>query len=83
MTHGKIQLQQNDFCEDFFVSSWYVLLDRFGNGCAIDFPIVVCPRIKYGPRTFIKNNDGRVAESSRMFIEVLCVNLVKKRVKTY
>ena len=56
-----------------------ILFDRFGNGCAIEFPIVISPTIKYGPKTFIRNNDGIVVESSRMFIEVLCVNLVKQR----
>ena len=78
MTHGRIQLQQTDFNEEHFVGSWYVLYDRFGNGCAVDFPIVVCPRIKYGPKAFRKNDDSIIVETPRMFVEVVCINLVKK-----
>ena len=77
-TRGRIQA---DFSDNYFVGSWYVLYDRFGKGCIIDFPIVVCPKIKCGPKTLTKNSKGTVVESPRMFSEVVRVDLVKSVVE--
>ena len=38
-----------------------------------------CSKLKWSPRTFIKQDDGTVMPKARSFEEVLVVNLVKKR----
>ena len=50
-----------------------------GDGCTIDFPIRLHSKLKWSPRSFIKQDDGTVMPKARSFEEVLVVNLVKKR----
>ncbi len=46
-----------DFCSDFFVGDWYIVYDKHGNGCCVDFPIVLNSKLRYGPRYYVKNDD--------------------------
>lgn len=64
---------------DLLPDDWYVLYDKHGNGCSIDFPITITPKIKYGPKCYVKSSDGLVVEKPKLFTEIIHVNLCKKR----
>ena len=78
-TRGKKYYALTDFSSEFFFDEWYVVYDKYGNGCMIDFPVEVTPKIRYGPRQYKKNSDSTAVEKPRMFREIVCVTLVKKR----
>ena len=66
----------NDFDKTFFYADWYVAYDKLGDGYAVDFPIRLESKIMWSPRVF--NADGTV--KPRIFIEIICVTLVKMRI---
>ena len=37
------------------------------------------PKMKYGPKTYSENSDGTVTDKPRLFTEIVCVTLYKKR----
>ena len=43
------------------------------------FAYIHCSKLKWSPRSFIKQDDGPVMPKARSFHEVLVVNVVKKR----
>ena len=68
-----------DFNVIFFPADWYVAYDKHGDGCCIDFPVIMTPKIKYGPTCYRKNSDGIVIVKPRLFTEIVCVTVHKKR----
>ena len=71
-------LFETDFPSNLFPSNWFVVHDKYGNGCSIDFPIKMTRKLKYEPKSFFKARDGTMIAKPRIFTEVICVNLCKK-----
>ena len=64
-------LNKEDFRTDVFPDDWFVVYDEHGNGC-------MTPRLKYGPKSFVKCDDGSVKTKPRLCTEIVCVDLCKK-----
>lgn len=65
----------DDFDRTYFRDDWCVAYDKLGDGCAIDFPVRLENKIRWSPVVF--SVDCTV--KPRIFSEILCVTLVKKR----
>lgn len=72
------QYRLSDF-DDHFPKGWNTLYDKHSDGCTVDFPIIMLPSIKYGPRHYMKESDGSAKELPRLFSEIASVTLLKKR----
>ena len=64
----------DDFDTTYFRDDWFVVYDKLGDGCTIDFPIRLENKIRWSPVVY--SVDGRV--NPRIFNEILRVTLVKK-----
>ena len=65
--------------DEYLKNNWTIVYDKYGNGCCIDFPLVIIPRLKYGPIVYDRCTDGSVTQKQRQFTETITVTLVKKR----
>ena len=43
------QFAEEDFSDEYFKNNWTIVCDKYGNGCCIDFPLVMTPRLDNGP----------------------------------
>ena len=63
-----------DFDKTYFYDDWYVVYDKLGDGCKVDFPIRLDSKIKWSTQVF---STGSV--KPRVFTEMIYVTLVKSR----
>lgn len=75
-TRGKLY-ELSDF-EDHFPKGWNTLYNKLGDGCTVDFPIVMLPSINYGPKRYYKKCNGSVIGITRFFSEIVSVSLYKR-----
>ncbi len=68
-----------DFDSSFFPFDWYVVYDKLGNGCRIDFPVRLNSRVNRTTVVYNKIEDGSLVPKPRAFTEMISVNLVKSR----
>lgn len=68
---------EEDFPAHLFPAGWSVVYDRLGDGCSIDFPIVMKPSLIWSPPCYSKLPDGHIELKPRYFTEVVCVTLNK------
>ena len=64
-----------DFDETYFMDEWYIVYDRLGDGCKIDFPIRLESRIKWSSQVFSRSGSVK----PKIFKEMIYVTLVKSR----
>ena len=64
-----------DFDTTYFSDNWYIVYDKLGDGCRIDFPVRLESKIKWS--SIVYNFDGSV--KPRIFTEMIFVTLVKSR----
>ncbi len=69
---------ESNFPEDLFPPGWLALYDRLGDGCHIDLPIEMKPRLKWSGLCFNKASDGSLLPRPRYFTEVINVTLDKR-----
>jgi len=62
----------------FFPVNWFIVHDKLGNGCTVDFPVRLESRLKWTPTVYDKLSNGTVVVREKLFSEVLVVTLVKK-----
>ena len=68
----------SDFDTQHFTDiNWYVVHDRLGNGCKLEFPVDMFSTLKYSPKVFCKDSTGTVTTKPRTFTEVVYVSVVK------
>lgn len=79
VVRGRGKLYKSSDFNEQFPEGWSTLYDNLGDGCTIDFPIIMYPTIKYGPKSYCKKSDGSVVELARKFKEIVCISLLKKR----
>ena len=41
------EFAEEDFSDEHFKNNWTIVYDKYGNGCCIDLPLVITPRLKY------------------------------------
>lgn len=72
---------KEDFDSAYFPDDWWIVLDRHGDSCCIDFPVRLGPTLLHRPggRHYTRRSDGKLIEKPRYFSEVVFVTLVKKR----
>ena len=61
--------------ETYFMDEWYIVYDRLGDGCKIDFPIRLESRIKWSSQVFSRSGSVK----PKIFKEMIYVTLVKSR----
>ena len=64
-----------EFDSTYFSDDWYIVYDKLGDGCKVDFPIRLESKIRWS--SVVYNSDGSV--KSRVFTEIISVTLVKVR----
>ena len=64
-----------DFDPTYFRDNWYVVYDRLGDGCCIDFPVKIESKIKWS--SLVYNSGG--SSKPKIFSEIISVTLVKRR----
>ena len=69
----------DDFNPTFFPGNWFIVYDKLGNGCKVDFPVRLESKLKWSPTVYEKLPNGTVVVREKIFTEVLVVTLVKKR----
>lgn len=69
----------DDFNPTFFPGNWFIVYDKLGNGCKVDFPVRLESKLKWSPTVYDKLPNGTVVVREKIFTEVLVVTLVKKR----
>ena len=57
------------------MDEWYIVYDRLGDGCRVDFPIRLGSRIKWSSQVFSGNGNVK----PKIFKEMIYVTLVKGR----
>ena len=62
-------------CNPPFKDDWYVAYDKLGDGCSVDFPIILESKITWSPK--VSNSDGSIKPI--VFSEIICVTVVKIR----
>ena len=62
----------------FFPVNWFIVYDKLGNGCKVDFPVRLQSKLKWSPTLYDKLPNGTVVVR-KIFSEVLVVTLVLKR----
>ena len=62
----------------FFPVNWFIVYDKLGNGCKVDFPVRLESKLKWSPTVYGKLSNGTVVVQEKIFSEIL-VTLVKKR----
>ena len=67
-----------DFDPTYFYVNWFVSFSELGDGCKIEFPIILRSYVKFSKCTYTKNNDV-VAPRPVDFTELLSVTVVKVR----
>ena len=79
--HGKKGrfYSEADFDSTYFYINWFVSYSKFGDGCKVEFPIILRSYVKFSPCTHTKNDDNIVVARSRDFTEVLSVSVAKVR----
>ena len=65
----------DDFDRTYFTDNWYVVYDKLGDGCCVDFPIRLESKLRWS--TLVYNSSGNV--KPRVFSEIICATLVKSR----
>lgn len=70
-------LEKSDFSRCDFPDEWDQLIDKFGDGVKIEFPVKVRPFISQGPKSHTIKT-GEIKESPRYYIEKLSVNCLKQ-----
>ena len=68
-----------DFNPMFFPVNWFIVYDKLGNGCEVDFPVRLESKLKWSPTVYDKLSNGTVVAKKKIFSEILVVTLVKKR----
>ena len=68
-----------DFSDTYFPKNWWIVLDRNGDGCCVDFPIELRPTVKFSSKIYRRNSNGKLEEKPKTFSEVVYVTLFKKR----
>ena len=69
----------DDFNPMFFPVNWFIVYDKLGNGCKVDFPVRLDSKLKWSPTVYDKLSNGTVVVKEKTFSEILVVTLVKKR----
>ena len=62
-----------------FSINWFIVYDKLGNGCKVDFPVHLESKLKWSPTVYDKLSNGTVVVKEKIFSEILVVMLVKKR----
>ena len=80
LIHGKKgrYYSEADFDPTYFYVNWFVSYSKLGDGCKLEFPIILRSYVKFSPCTYTKNDDNVVARP-RDFTELLSVSVVKVR----
>lgn len=55
------------------MDEWYIVYDRLGDGCKVDFPIRLESRIKWSSQVFSRSGNVK----PKIFKEMIYVTLVK------
>ena len=63
----------------FFPVNWFIVYDKLGNGCKVDFPVRLESKLKWSPALYDKLSNGTVVVRKKIFSEIVVVTLVKKR----
>ena len=63
----------------YFSIKWFIVYDKLGNGCKVDFPVRLDSKLKWSPTVYDKLSNGTVVVKEKIFSEILVVTLVKKR----
>ena len=66
----------DDFNPTFFPGNWFIVYDKLGNGCKVDFPVRLESKLKWSPTVYDKLPNGTVVVREKIFTEVLVVTLV-------
>ena len=69
----------DDFNPTFFPINWFIVYDKLGNGCKVDFPVRLESKLKWSPALYDKLPNGTVVVRKKIFSEIVVVTLVKKR----
>ena len=64
-----------DFDKTYFMDEWYIVYDRLGDGCKVDFPIRLESRIQWSSQVFSRSGNVK----PKIFKEMIYVTLVKSR----
>ena len=77
LIHGKKgrYYSEADFDPTYFYVNWFVSYSKLGDGCKLEFPIILRSYVKFSPCTYTKNDDNVVARP-RDFTELLSVSVV-------
>ena len=63
-----------EFNSTYFSDDWYIVYNRLGDGCKVDFPIIrLESKIRWS--SVVYNSDGSV--KPKVFTEIISVTLVK------
>lgn len=65
----------DDFNTTYFSDGWYVVYDKLGDGCTVDFPIRLESKLKWSSQVFYSNGNVK----PKVFTEMISVTLVKQR----
>ena len=64
-----------DFDSTYFSDDWYIVYDKLGDGCKVDFPVRLESKVKWS--SAVHTSNGSVKR--RIFTEIISVTLVKIR----
>ena len=73
------ECNSDDFPEDLFPPHWDTVYNKIGDGCRLQYPIILRPAIQWSKRAYIKTNAGEIVEKPRFCTEVLHIKLSKIR----
>ena len=59
----------------FFPFNWFIVYDKLGNGCKVDFPVRLDSKLKWSPTVYDKLSNGTVVVKEKSFSEILAVTL--------
>lgn len=61
----------DDFDQVYFPSKWYIVYDRLGSGCTVEFPIRMYSKIKWTPVVCDKDESGSIIQKKKVLQESL------------
>ena len=64
-----------EFNNTYFSDNWYIVYDKLGDGCKVDFIIRLESKIRWS--SVVYNSDGSV--KPRVFTEIISVTVVNSR----
>lgn len=71
---------QEDFTKEYFPEDWWIVLDKNGDGCCVDFPVELRPAVKFSSIMYTKcQSTDKLVQKPRSFSEIVYVTLLKKR----